>query len=304
MPVTNLVRRPASAKARSEAIAGYSFVFPLVALLLLFVIGPIFYTLYASFTKWDGISRPVFNGLQNYRKLLGDSVIGREFWNTIFYTFVNVPIKIFLAILLANAFNKGVKGKGIFQVAYFTPTIALPVATVLVFQALFHSKYGAVNEVLGFLRFPQPRWLAEPRLVMWVIVIMVVWAGVGYNAIILYSGLKGIPKSFYEACDMDGASEFQKFFHITLPLLTPQVFYVTTVSIIGSMKMFDQVYLFAKETPLTEAGIRNMAYGIYQRGFIFFEMGYASAESMLLFALIMVITLLQFYGQKWWVHYE
>lgn len=293
-----------SKKKRIEAASGYLFIAPLVLLLLVFVIGPIFFSLYASFTKWNGISPPVFNGLKNYKRLFADAAIGKEVWNTIFYTFTNVPIKIFLSILLANAFNKGIKGKGFFQVAYFIPSITLPVATVLIFQALFHSKYGVVNEILGALALPQPRWLAEPNLVMWVIVIMVVWAGVGYNAIILLAGLKNIPRSMYEACDIDGATEVQKFFRVTIPMLTPQIFYVTTVSIISSMKMFDQVYLFAKDTPLLEEGIRNMAYGIYQRGFMFFEMGYASTESMLLLALIMIITVLQFYSQKWWVYYE
>ncbi len=288
----------------SESLWGYAFIFPLVALLFVFLIGPIFYSLFVSFTKWNGIARPLFNGIKNYRRIFRDSAIGIELLNTVFFTLISVPIKIFLSILLANSFNKGVKGKGIFQVAYFVPSITLPVATVLIFQALFHSKYGIVNEVLGFLRMPLPRWLAEPHLVMWVIIIMAIWAGIGYNAIILLSGLKGIPKSYYEACDMDGVTEVQKFFRITLPLLTPQIFYVTTVSIIGSMKMFDQIYLFSKDTPLIEAGIRNMAYGIYQRGFMFFEMGYASTEAMVLFFLIMATTVLQFVSQKWWVHYE
>ncbi len=304
MPMTGASGKTLAGKRISESLWGYAFIFPLVALLVVFLIGPIFYSFFVSFTKWNGIAKPAFNGLKNYRRIFRDSAISLELLNTIYFTFASVPIKIFLSILLANSFNKGVKGKGIFQVAYFVPSITLPVATVLIFQALFHSKYGIVNEVLGFLRMPQPRWLAQPNLVMWVIIIMAIWAGIGYNAIILLSGLKGIPKSYYEACDMDGVSEVQKFFHITLPLLTPQIFYVTTVSIIGSMKMFDQIYLFSKDTPLIEAGIRNMAYGIYQRGFMFFEMGYASTEAMVLFFLIMVITVLQFVSQKWWVHYE
>ncbi len=304
MPMTGASGKTLAGKRISESLWGYAFIFPLVALLVVFLIGPIFYSFFVSFTKWNGIAKPAFNGLKNYRRIFRDSAISLELLNTVYFTFISVPIKIFLSILLANSFNKGVKGKGIFQVAYFVPSITLPVATVLIFQALFHSKYGIVNEVLGFLRMPQPRWLAQPNLVMWVIIIMAIWAGIGYNAIILLSGLKGIPKSYYEACDMDGVSEVQKFFHITLPLLTPQIFYVTTVSIIGSMKMFDQIYLFSKDTPLIEAGIRNMAYGIYQRGFMFFEMGYASTEAMVLFFLIMVITVLQFVSQKWWVHYE
>lgn len=297
-------RKRMSPRRRKEVFWGYLFIAPTVLGLTVFLIGPIFYSFFMSLFKWDNLNPPVYLGLANFQRLFTDKVVLGELWQTLLFTFTIVPISIALALLLANMLNKDLPGTGFFRSAFFTPYITLAVASALVWQSMFNSKFGLVNGVLALFGIQGPMWLTDVPWVRVVIILMGVWGRVGYTSILLLAGIKSIPKSYHESAQIDGARPYQAFLRITLPMVTPQIFFVLCTGLIDGFKMFDAVYVFGKTNTIVRDGIRTMVYGIFERGFTFMEMGYASAEAVVLFVLIMSITVLQFIMQKKWVIYD
>lgn len=298
------IRHHLSPRRKNEIFYGYLFIAPTVIGLCLFLIGPIFYSLFMSLFKWDNLTAPIYLGLDNFRRLFSDKLILNELNQTLFFTLTIIPLSIILSLVVANTLSKDLPFTGFFRAAYFTPYITLGVAVALVWQSMFNSKFGMINNLLSMLGIAGPLWLTDPYYTRIVIILMGIWSRFGYQAILFLSGIKGISKSYYEAAEIDGATPYQTFSKITLPLLTPQIFFVLTTGLIDGFKMFDAVYVFGKTNVNVRDAIRTMVFGIFERGFTFMDMGYASAEAVLLFAMIMGITIVQFVVQRKWVVYE
>jgi multiple sugar transport system permease protein len=261
-----------------------------------------------SLTQWDGLTTPVFIGIANFPRLFRDPQVLTEFFNTLKYMLGVVPVTIIIGTVIANFLNADIKGKSFFRVVFFLPMVTMPVAIATVWRFLFNSQYGLIN----FLFRPfglNPQWLGDPAYIMSALIVVAVWSGIGYASILLLAGLQSIPKTYYEAAEIDGASPVYQFGHITVPLLSPTLFFLSITSMIGAFKAFDLIFMFsgaavtASGGPTTEA-VRTMAFGIYQKGFLLNRMGYAAAEAVLLFAIILLVTLIQFYLQKKVVFYD
>jgi len=287
---------------------GYFFIAPIILGIVVFEIGPVIYSFFMSMTKWDGLTTPTFIWFSNFTSMFTDAQIGRELVNTLKYMIGTVPIGLCLAIIIAVLLNSNVGGKSFYRVAFFLPVVTMPTAIATVWRYLFSSQYGLVNYLFRPFGL-NPQWLGDPQFIMTALIIVAVWSGIGYNAIILLAGLQQIPKTYYEAADIDGANPFNQFYRITVPLLSPTIFFLLITSMIGAFRAFDLIYLFsgtssvASGAPTTEA-IRTMAFGIYQKGFVLHRMGYAAAEAVLLFVIILIVTLIQFKLQKKFVFYD
>ncbi|MDY2898169.1 sn-glycerol-3-phosphate transport system permease protein ugpA [uncultured Clostridium sp.] len=294
-------------KFKQEWFWAYVFIAPMVIGTLIFGIVPILYSAGLSLMKWDGLGEKTFNGLTNFVNLMKDEKFRYEIRNTLVYTIAVVPITLMLSLGVANLLNKGLQATGFFRVIYFLPNIVMPVAVAMVWRFLLNSKVGLVNVFLRVLHLPTPGWISDPKYIMASLVIISVWSGVGYNAIIMLAGLQGISPSLYESARLDGASSIRIFWKITFPLLSPTLFFLTTMSIMNSMRAFDIIYTFIGKAdqggPIVDAS-RTVVFGIYDKAFKFLNMGGASAEAMILFFMIAVITVVQFKLQDKWVFYE
>jgi multiple sugar transport system permease protein len=301
-------KRPVGRNALNERRWGYFFIAPVMLGVFMFALGPVLYAIYMSLTQWDGMTQPVFVGFANFQTLLKDPTVLRELMNTLKYTVWVVPATLIIAIVVANMLNTAIPGRSFFRVSFFLPVVTMPVAIATVWRWLFNSQFGLVN----FLFRPfglNPQWLGDPQFVMASIIVVAIWSGIGYAAVILLAGLQNIPKNYYEAASIDGASTRHQFFLITIPLLSPTIFFLFITSMISAFKAFDIIYMFAGASvvasggPLTEA-VRTMVFGVYQEGFQLQRMGYAAAKAVLLFALILVVTAMQFRLQKKLVCYD
>ncbi len=281
-----------------KMMPGYLFILPAVLIISVFVFMPIVASLFLSFTQYNVLQPPKWVGLNNYYRLIFED---RLFWiavrNTVMYVAGTVPIGVAISLLLA-VWVDSVKirfMKYLFRTVYFLPTITAIVAISVVWKWLYAGgTYGLINYVLVKLGIPPVDWLTNPKTTLPAIMLMSIWGGVGYNFIIFLAGLQGIPRTIYEAAEIDGASGLRNFWHITLPLLRPAIVFVVLMSVIGSFQVFDQVYILTQGTEYV-GGVLHSALTIvtylYERGFERFEMGYASAIAYMLFLLIFVLTL-------------
>ena len=289
-----------------ECLWAYAFIAPILIGVLVFQIGPIFYSFYLSFTDSTGMNVPSFIGLSNYTGLLKNQDVVNEIRNTLLYTVTTVPVTLIISIFVATLLNKGLRGTGFFRVLFFLPQVTMPVAIALTWQSLFLST-GVINQLLGAVGLGQPYWISDPAYILWAIIIVSIWGGIGYNTVILLAGLQAISPTLYEAADIDGASEMVKFRKITIPLISPSIFFLLTMSIIEALKVFDIAYIFSRESVVGGSLLdrtRTLVYGIYRQGFHLNKMGLASAQSVFLFGIIVVVTIIQLRLQKKWVYYE
>lgn len=293
---------------KQECFYAYVFILPLVLGILIFCITPLIFSFFMSLTKWNGLTSPEFIGFKNFIDIVQDDNFWLEIRNTLYFACGTVPLTIILSLLLANALNQKTKGTALYRILFFLPNVTMASAVALVWRWMLNSKMGLVNEVLGFFSLPQPMWLTDTRFTMPGVIMMTLWASVGYNMIILLSGMQNIPPALYEAADIDGATGWTKFRLITVPLVTPSIFFVLTMQVMGAFKAFDTIFVFAggswKLQGAIADSIRTMVVGLYQNGFVFMKMGYASAQAVILFLFIMILTAVQFYMQKKWVFYE
>lgn len=276
----------------------YLFIAPAAILFFVFVLVPVIASLFFSFTEYNVLSSPKWVGLANYKNLIfHDPRFWKAVRNTIFYVVGVVPSGIILSLLLAAAINQQIKFKNFFKTMFFIPTITSVVAISVIWKWLFAGeKYGLINHYLIKLGMQPVDWLMNPNWTLPAIMIMSIWAGLGYNIILFLAGLKTIPSTFYEAADIDGASTWKKFWHITLPLLRPTMVYAIIISTIASFQVFEQVYIMTAGSEggiggVLDSGLTIVAY-LYDMGFQKFMMGYASAVAYLLFAAIFAITLI------------
>jgi multiple sugar transport system permease protein len=264
--------------------------------------GPILAALGLSLTKWDMLTPPQFVGLDNYGALLADERFQKALRNTTFYTLVSVPLGLVLALGLATALNQAIRGIAWIRTAYFLPLVTSATAIALVWLWLY-SPTGLLNTALGVFGIPPQRWVADPTLAMPSIIAMSIWQSLPANVIIFLAGLQAIPTEYYDAASVDGAGRRARLRSITLPLLTPSIFFTGVLALIGAFQVFDQVYVMANPGKPGESTI-TLVYFIYEAGFRNFKMGYASAASWIMFAIVAVATILYFRTQDRWVHYQ
>ena len=279
------------------------FLAPTLIGLALLSAGPILASFGISLTKWDLLTPPQFVGLDNFTNLLNDSRFTVSLRNTAFYVLLSVPIGMALALGLALALNQPLRGIALIRTAYFLPVVTSATAVGLVWAWIYSPASGLLNQAIGVVGIPPQKWITDPFWAMPAIIAMSVWQGLGINVIIFLAGLQAIPQEYYDAASVDGAARWSRFRHVTLPLLTPSLFFTGILSLIGSFQVFDQVYILARPGKPTEATI-TLVYFIYESGFKFFRMGEAAAASWILFLIVAVLTVIYFRSQKRWVHYQ
>lgn len=287
----------------------FAFLLPSLAGLIVFSIIPIIYSFLISFTDWNGLNRwnlnegvPNLIGIQNYVEILKSEEFWKVLGNTFTFIILYIPLIIIMSILAAVLLNQKKRGVGIFRVVYFIPVLTSWVAASLIWKWLLSKDYGPVNQLLSFVGIDGPAWLQDPFWAMPGIVIASVWKDLGYFSLILLGGLQGINPTYYEAAQIDGANAFRKLMHITIPLLTPILFFVMIISIISSFQLFPQVMIMTDAGPYGSTQV--MVERIYRYSFNYHKMGYASSFSWILFIIIFVFTLVQLRLQKKWVHYD
>lgn len=300
-------RRTLSNKARDN-IAGYLFLAPSLVGFVVFVAFPIMASFGLSFTEWDfltGVDNIKFTGLENYARLLGgqDEWFTKSMLNTLLFAAVTVPVGIVLGLVTATLINKYVYAPGLFRVLVFIPYISSVVASAVVWQVVFQPSYGPVNATLTALGMTNPpKWFVDSSWAFPLVMLFSIWQSLGYNTIVFSSGLKSIPKDLYEAATIDGANELQKFRFITVPMISPTTFFLSTMSIIGSFKVFDAIKILTGGGPGNATTV--VAFYIYREAFNFYRMGSANAAAWVMFAIIFVVTMIQMHGQKKWVTYD
>ena len=264
--------------------------------------GPILATLAISLTQWDLLRAPQFVGLDNFVNLASDDRFLKALRNTAFYTVTSVPLGMLISLFLALALNQTIRGIAWIRTAYFMPVVTSTIAVALVWQWIYSPDAGLLNQFIGLFGIAPQKWLSNPTLAMPSIVAMSVWQGLGTNIIIFLAGLQGIPSELLDAASVDGAGRWARFRNVVLPLLTPSIFFTGVLSLIGSFQIFDQVFVLERPRP-TDATI-TVVYFIYENGFKFFKMGYATAASWILFLIVAVFTAIYFRSQNRWVHYQ
>ena len=301
--MTSRTGRPGRTPLAAESRWAWLFLAPTLIGLAVLSAGPIIAALGISLTKWDLLTAPKFIGLDNFATLLSDRRFLTALRNTAFYTATSVPIGLVLGLALALALNQRLRGISWIRTAYFLPVVTSTVAISLVWSWIYSPDSGPLNGVLGALGIPAQRWIADPFWAMPSIVVMSVWQGLGTTVIIFLAGLQGIPEEYYDAAAVDGAGPRARFRFVTLPLLTPSIFFTGILALIDSFQVFDQVYVLARPGKATEATI-TIVYTIYENGFQNFKMGYAAAGAWVLFIIVAVFAAIYFRLQNRWVHYQ
>ena len=287
-----------------EAIAGYLYLLPNFIGFVIFTGIPIFLGLLISFTDYNGFKWK-FVGIKNYVKMFGNSQFQQAFINNLFYSLTSVPLTILLSLLLALALNRGMKGSSFFKTVAFFPNLTSMVAVGCVALMLFQPVNGPINQVLRLLGVAEdnlPKWFMSSKTALLTVVIVVVWKQAGYYMIMFIGGLKAIPAHLYEAAKMDGANSWQMFWNVTWPMLSPTTFMVTILTIIASFQVFDIINVTTEGGPGRATSV--LVFRIYQSAFQDWKMGYASAMAYFLFMIILIITLIQWRGQKKWVNVD
>jgi multiple sugar transport system permease protein len=295
--------------ARSDAFWGYAMIAPGLIGLLVFYIWPMLQTFYFSFTEWGPFGDAVWTGLANYRELFHGPEFLMALRNTLVYTVLSVSITEAIALVLAVLLNQKLRGMSVYRTLYFIPVVTMPVAIGLVWRWLYNSDYGIINYLLSLIGIEGANWLSDPDLALYAIVVVGVWSGIGYALVLFLAGLQTIPAEYYDAASVDGAGALVKFFRITLPLLSPTVFFVTVISLIDSLQVFDLIFVMissgrsASTSPVIDQ-TQSLVYLFYKNTFVINEQGQGAAVVLTLFIIIVLITLVQFRLQRKWVHYE
>jgi multiple sugar transport system permease protein/sn-glycerol 3-phosphate transport system permease protein len=272
-------------------LLAYTFLLPSFIGLVAFLLVPIVAVLVISFFNWNLLSGAHFVGIQNYVRLFQSPDVGHSLLVTAYYVLLNIPAQTVLALLLALLLNRRMRGIGLFRTIYVVPWMATPVAMGVVWQWIFDPQYGALNTFLGFFGLHNITWLTSAQLAMPSVAAVNIWQYTGYNMLFFLAGLQSIPVDLYEAANIDGSSRLRAFSRITLPLLSPTMFFVLVTDIIGSFQVFDTVYVMTNGGPGQATDTIN--FEIYRQAFVYFHVGYASALAMVLFAILLLVTLAQ-----------
>jgi multiple sugar transport system permease protein len=289
--------------ARREAAAGYLFVSPWIIGFILLTLGPMLASLYFSFTDYNVVDPPRWIGTQNYTQLFVDPLFWQSLKVTLYFAVLSLPSGLVLGFLLAVLLNQKIPGVKLWRTLYFLPSVLSGVAVTLLWIILFNPQIGAINQLLETIGIKGPGWLNDPDWAIPSLAIMALW-GVGSNIIIYLAGLQGVPVDLYDAAKVDGASSWQRFRSITIPMMTPVLFYNLILGLIGTFSYFTQVYVVTDGSggPARSTLVYNLY--LYQNAFRYFDMGYASAMAWVLFVIILVLTGMIFKSSSAWVYYE
>jgi len=265
-------------------------------------IGSLFATLGLSFFNWDLINSPTWAGMENYVQLFQNKDYIEAFSNTLKFSALYVPGVVIISLLLAALLNRKIKGVGFFRTVYFLPTVTSAVATALVWNMIYGKETGILNFILETLGFAPVCWLCSDNAMMSVVIVNI-WGAIGEGMIIFLAGLTAIPNDYYEASSLDGADRFQQFFRITLPLITPSIFFQTLISAINAFQAYDYIYMLTRRGQ-GDSSVPVAVYSIYRNGFHFFRMGDASAQAIQLALLVAVFMGIMFWWERHYVVYE
>lgn len=293
-----------TSKEKKEAVSAYLFLLPLLLGLSLFYFFAFLQNFVFSFTNLSSFGIPDFIGLENYKKLVTDEKFLIALKNTIIYVIIGVPLVVIFSTLTATFINSLKSFKTFFRTALFLPAVTMPAAIGLLWRWLYNYEFGIINFLLAKIGLNKVAWLSNTKIVQLSIILVLVWSMVAIYTIIIMAGLQNISKTYYEAARIDGASSVGIFFRITIPLLTPTLFFSTVMITIGIFQIFDFIFLMIQPTSLSIRYSMSLVYYFYDRAFVAFDKGFAAAISMILFLIIMLVTVVQLKFQKKWVHYE
>ncbi len=289
-----------STKKAQEQKWGYTLVAPVIIGLFILNVYPFLQTVYLSFTSAKAFGSFDFVGLGNYATMLASREFWRATWNTLLFCFLTVPVGVGLALVVAALLNSPIRGKVFFRAVFFLPMVVAPAAVAMVWKWMFNSEYGIINTIFHI----HANWITDPNLIIITVAIVSIWSSLGYDAVLLLSGLQNIAKSYYEAASLDGATKLQQFLHITLPMVSPTLFVVLIMRLMASLKVYDLIYMMVGEGNPALSKAQSLIYLFYRESFVSGNRGYASAIVIWTVLIIAVVTAIQFLGQKKWVNYE
>jgi multiple sugar transport system permease protein len=288
-------------RRRSEFLWGWAFLLPTVVGLIILNIYPIFYTIYLSFHKSGDFGRNnIFVGFQNYAKALKDVQILKAMRNSLLYMLMEVPISVALSLVLAALMNQKIRFRTVYRTIIFLPMVAAPAAVAMVWRWLFNTEFGLINHILG----KKISWISDPKISLVSIAIIGIWSILGYNMILFLAALQEVPNDYYEAAELDGASKAVQFFRITLPLISPMIYFVLVTRVIAALQVFDTIYMMMDRTNPALQDTQSLVFLFYRYSFVENNRGYGSTIVVLLLLITLIFTALQNYGQKKWVIYD
>lgn len=288
-------------RERSEFIWGWLFIAPTMIGLIILNIIPIFQTIYQSFFKTGDFGKGnIFVGLGNYQRVFSDTEVWQALWNTIKYAVVEVPISIIISLVLAVFLNGKIKGRSAFRTIFFLPMVAAPAAIAMVWRWLYNSEFGLLNHILP----GKTNWISNPDIAIYSIAIIGIWSIIGYNMVLFLAGLQEVPRDYYEAASIDGANGVQQFFSLTVPLISPTIFFVLVTRVIAAMQVFDVIYMVIDNNNPALFKTQSLVSLFYKYSFTQGNKGYGATVVVVLLVVIMLLTVLQMVGQKKWVHYN
>ncbi|HXF62053.1 MAG TPA: sugar ABC transporter permease [Caldilineaceae bacterium] len=286
---------------RREALDGYLFILPWLLGFVLFVAGPMIASIGLAFMEWDLFNPPEWVGLLNFSQLFENELVWRSLWNTAYYTFISVPLTLIVALGTAMLLDLPLRGQSLFRTLFYLPAVMPAVANAVLWLWIFNPEVGLANALLRLLGLPESQWIWDPATAKPSFILISLW-GTGNTMVIFLAGLQGIPQSLYDAAHIDGANAWHRFRAVTLPMLSPVILFNLVLGIIGSFQVFTNAFLMTNGGP-QHATLFTVLY-LYRLGFEQFKMGFASAVAWLLFAVILVFTLLQLRLSDAWVYYE
>lgn len=296
-------KRKIGKMARREEMAFWFFISPWLIGFILFSGGPILASMVISLTEYSILQPPRFIGFENYVQLFQDELFYTAVRNTIYYVGVSVPLGVMLAFLMAIALNQKLRGQTWFRTIFYLPSVVSGIAVALLWGWLLNPDFGLINYLLSLVGIQGPKWLYSTTWAMPSIILMSLW-GVGGSMVVFLAGLQGIPEHLYEAAELDGAGEWNKFWNVTVPMISPVIFFNMIVTIIFAFQIFDQVYIMTNGRGGPANATLVYVLYLYRQGFEYFKMGYASALALILFLIILGITVFQFGAARRWVYYE
>lgn len=284
--------------SNNERFAGWVFIFPALIGTLIFIIIPVICSFGLSFAKWDLLNPIEFAGLANYKEIFSEPLFYKILWNTVVFAVSTSVFGVIIPLVLACILNSKIRGAEFYKTAYFLPFITPMIVIGVVWEWIFDPNIGLLNHILNI----HINWLYDTHYAMTALIIVSVWKLIGYNMIIFLSSLSGISQSMFEAAKIDGATPFQTFKYVTVPLLSPSIFFVVIITAISSFQIFDLIYLMTQGGPLDSTNV--LVYAIYKNAFEYFNIGKASAIAYVLFSIILVLTLIQWNLRKKLVYNE
>lgn len=298
-------QRPKMGKRRRrEERAAYLFIAPVVIGISIFYIYPFLQNLWFGFNNVNQFNVASFCGIDNYVSLVKDKEFITALLNSLKSAVVIVPGVLVLSLLTAVLLNTKIRGKSVYRTLYFLPTVTMSVAIALVWKWIYNGEYGVLNSLLRFLGFHGANWLSDSHYALFMVLIVEIWMAIGYNMIILLAGMQGISRTYYEAAVIDGAGPFACFAKITIPILTPTIFFVVVTSVISSFQIFDTLFMMIPKSSPAFASSQTLVMMFYRNAFDYGKKGYAASISTVVFLIILMVTVIQFTMQKKWVHYE